>query len=224
MIIKLKYIVFFLIIILNSQSFSNILIYGGINISSVGNLTDNDSKNESVGVGFNLNANYEFKVLDNLSLLSGISFDQRGEYCKTYCPFGGASEYFGLISSYLQFPLFIQIDFPFSICSFNFSMGPELGYLLKAIDYNNDGADYSDNLNSFDVGFSLGLGFETSFGGKSYLIIRPSYYIGFNNIADKENVRKLSNNRTIKIAMGIKYDFGAKTSSNSANAKFGPIK
>ncbi|MBF0433312.1 MAG: PorT family protein [Fibrobacteria bacterium] len=188
-------------------------IGGGINMSKA-------------GMGYNIGLEFEGKLTDNLSLMTGGIIDKKGD---EGIQSDTIADSFGVLRTrevtleavYFQIPVFVKYDFNLGPITINAFGGPEIGiFLSNHLGVNKsdtlliDGTDGPENAlpyNWFDYGLSLGIGLELPVGDMGAFFIRPSYYLGlgsaFNTdtttfINDSDNMK----NGNLRIRLGYKIN------------------
>ncbi len=123
------------------------------------NNNNNNNNNNSFKLGFLVGANFEYVISNNISLKSGVYYEQRKDEFELdlFLPDGSnpeTSKNFKANYNNLDFPLLVKINVTPSKRLF-FNGGFTLNYLLKTTV--NEGT-VNSNLNKLDLNFSIGAG------------------------------------------------------------------
>lgn len=210
------------------------MLGGGANFSYTTG-SDTVGQSSSFKPGFNFSLGFEQSFSDYFSLLTGVSFETRGE--KENSTTVLASDTLGPIATqttdtkidllYLQIPVLAQLNIPVgSVVRFNFFAGPEMGIFLFGEAKNTrevylhrtnifqypkpDTVNISKEINPIDFGINAGIGFELIFDNWG-IFLRPGYYLGLLNYLDKKKAEEKginpeSKHQNIYIKLGMKFN------------------
>ncbi|TXF79081.1 porin family protein [Chryseobacterium sp.] len=168
----------------NAQTFG---LKAGVNVSSVSNFAQSKSK-----IGFNGG------VFMNAPLAASFSIQPEIIYS------GKGAKYDGVVEvdmnlDYISVPVMFQYN---ATPKFYFEAGPEFSFLMSGkLKGEGESVDLKDDLNSFDFGIGLGLGyfFTPNFG------INARYVSGITGIIKDNPNDEASKNNVFQIGLAYKF-------------------
>jgi hypothetical protein len=216
----------------------------GANYSTISG-SDSLVTNNYPRVGLNVKLGLEQNFSRHFSLLTGVSFESRGEKNKSFIQHDPSfsEETDGAIDILnLQLPLLAQFNLPFSLFCLNVFAGPELGIFLTGEKRNDvtsrftatdtdparsatkhDTIDFSKKMKTVEFGINAGLGFEIKTGNLGAFFIKPGAYIGLtnilkNNVGNDTTANLSGKHSTIYCTFGYKFNVKPKKGSIEKNA------
>lgn len=147
----------------------------GLNLS---NYSSSKDLNNKVRVAFNIGVIAEYYFNDRWSLRSGLVYDSKGTKIDI-----SEGEYVDKLN-YIALPLHANWHFG-SNRNWFLNFGPTLGFLASAKTDTPDGEiDIKDNVNSFDIGLGVGIGYKFEVSESSEFYIQYQGYNGFIVLVD----------------------------------------
>lgn len=147
----------------------------GLNLS---NYSSSEALSNKIRTAFNLGVNAEYYFSDRWSLRSGLFYDSKGTKVTV-----SGEDYIDKLN-YIALPIHANWHFGSSRNWF-LNFGPTLGFLISAKADTPDGEfDIKNEVNSFDVGLGLGIGYKFDISDNAKLFIQYQGYNGFVDVID----------------------------------------
>ena len=163
---------------------------GGLN-SSFSDVEEGDGVESRNRLGFNIGIGFEAQVAPSIWIVPELNLETRGQHAEGDDPFFGHAES-RLDFTYLEIPVFFMLKIPAGKVTWNLFAGPELGILTAAraeLELNGEevlSEDVTNQVKDIDFGIEMGAGVEFPMGRGAFFI-RPSYYVGFLDVADQDD-------------------------------------
>ncbi len=154
-------------------------VKGGLNFASI---SGDDIPDSGITTAFHFGVMAEINVFDKFSFQPELLYSDQGYATDTNT----------IVFNYINVPLMAKY---YVTERFSFEAGPQVGFMISA---KNEGTDIKDQLNSFDFGLNLGIGYKLDNG----LNFGARYNLGLSNINDVNGFSSKNRNGVVQVSIG----------------------
>jgi hypothetical protein len=176
--------------------------------------------------GFNAGVAYEYAVNDFFSVSPGLAIETRGEDMEWTIDAPFRADTFTNINyelMYIQIPILAQLNIPVGPVLCNVFLGPDIGFKISAkattAIHNIIGVPATtkdmEDISAYDVGLTMGLGYEVTVVDPVGIYLRQCFFLGFVDVnyqeeedlpVDDPSAIDKWKHRNIKIELGFKIN------------------